>query len=621
MSFDSAASPALTMRAVRDDPDAAGWGFAWYPMDDRAAVVVKDPNATHETAMTRVLRDWDRFRSCCFLAHTHGAAKRVTQQDTHPFQRSYAGRDWVFAHSGELTRPDMRGEALPIARSALEPVGVTDSEHIFCWLLARIAAVGARSLAEVGGPTLHEWLGEVDRHGRGSLMLSDGVDVVAYAGSHGSYPLHRIRRTPPHATTLLRGRAVVIDAGDPYDVNRTMALVAREPLSDEPGWHALQAGELVIMRRGVFTYTSTHAEDVQPTAPPGASDESLGILWTESGGDTGEHALPPARGGVRPAAEAQALYAVPARTSQPDLDLPLQGRVLRVEHETVYRYDEPVELSSHIVRLHPVHDLFQEVLDYQLEVSPPGVARRAEDVFGNQVLRFKIERPYTELWVRARSRLRVVPPRTLHALKRSTIPLVWMPWQRQMMTPFLLPPELPETQLKALSEYAMSFVERQDYDLVDTLKDIYRSIFRDFRYVPGATMLETSPFTVFTRREGVCQDFATLFICLCRLLGVPARYRVGYIRTGADYENQLQSEASHAWCEVYMPRHGWCGFDPTNGVLANLDHVRVAHGRNYREATPTAGTLFKGGQGERLETRVRVEVETEAPPSEARWRR
>ena len=114
-----------------------------------------------------------------------------------------------------------------------------------------------------------------------------------------------------------------------------------------------------------------------------------------------------------------------------------------------------------------------------------------------------------------------------------------------MMTPFLLPPGLPETQLKALSEYAMSFVERQDYDLVDTLKDINRSIFRDFRYVPGATMLETSPFTVFTRREGVCQDFANLFICLCRLLGVPARYRVGYIRTGADYENQLQSEASH----------------------------------------------------------------------------
>lgn len=618
MSFDSAASPALTMRAVRDDPDAAGWGFAWYPMDDRAAVVVKDPNATHETAMTRVLRDWDRFRSCCFLAHTHGAAKRVTQQDTHPFQRSYAGRDWVFAHSGELEE-DAR-EALPIQRRSLEPLGVTDSEHIFCWLLEKIALARHRSLAEVGWPTLHEWLGEVDAQGRGSLILSDGVDIVAYAGTKGHYPLHRIRRTPPHATTLLRGRAVVIDAGDPYDVNRTMALIAREPLTEEPAWGAFQPGELVVMRRGVFTYTSTNASDVQPTSPPGTSDETLGIHWTETTGGEAPamSGMPPSE---RPAAEAQALYAVPLRTSQPDLDVPPQGRILRVQHETVYRYEEPVELSSHVVRLHPVHDLFQEVLDYQLEVSPPGVARRAEDVFGNQVLRFKIERPYTELWVRARSRVRVLPPRTLQSLKRATIPLVWMPWQRQMMTPYLLPPELPETQLKALSEYAMSFAIRQDFDLVDTLKDVNRSIFRDFRYVPGSTMLETSPFTVFTRREGVCQDFANLFICLCRLLGVPARYRVGYIRTGADYENQVQSEASHAWCEVYLPRHGWRGFDPTNGVLANLDHIRVAHGRNYRDATPTGGTLFKGGRGETLQTSVRVDVEQEAPPAEVhrRW--
>ncbi|MCB9622442.1 MAG: class II glutamine amidotransferase [Sandaracinus sp.] len=104
MSFDTGSSPSITLKAGRDGSlDApAGWGFAWYPMDDAAATIVKDPNATHETPLTRVLRDWDRFRSSVFLCHTHGAAKRVTQQDTHPFQRSWAGRDWIFAHSGDL---------------------------------------------------------------------------------------------------------------------------------------------------------------------------------------------------------------------------------------------------------------------------------------------------------------------------------------------------------------------------------------------------------------------------------------------------------------------------------------------------------------------------------------
>ena len=67
----------------------------------------------------------------------------------------------------------------------------------------------------------------------------------------------------------------------------------------------------------------------------------------------------------------------------------------------------------------------------------------------------------------------------------STIPLVWMPWQRQVLDPFLLPPELPETELAELAEYAMSFVKRNDYDLLDTLLDINHTIFREYAYHAG----------------------------------------------------------------------------------------------------------------------------------------
>lgn len=87
-----------------------------------------------------------------------------------------------------------------------------------------------------------------------------------------------------------------------------------------------------------------------------------------------------------------------------------------------------------------------------------------------------------------------------------------------------------------------------------------------------------------------------------------APYRVGYIYTGANYENKVQSEASHAWVELYLPWNGWRGFDPTNGCMAGTDHVRVACGRNYRDATPTTGTIYKGQGGvETLDVEVRVE--------------
>jgi transglutaminase-like putative cysteine protease len=85
---------------------------------------------------------------------------------------------------------------------------------------------------------------------------------------------------------------------------------------------------------------------------------------------------------------------------------------------------------------------------------------------------------------------------------------------------------------------------------------------------------------------------------------------VGYIYTGRDYENKIQSDASHAWAEVYLPSVGWHGYDPTNGRPAELDHIRVAAGRNFRDATPTSGTIYKGGTGETLTVGVRVSVET-----------
>jgi transglutaminase-like putative cysteine protease len=177
-----------------------------------------------------------------------------------------------------------------------------------------------------------------------------------------------------------------------------------------------------------------------------------------------------------------------------------------------------------------------------------------------------------------------------------------------MMSPYLLPPELPEAELRALSDYAMSFARRWDGDLADTLSDINACINRDYAYVPGVTSVETTPYEVFSHRRGVCQDFAQLFICLARLLSIPARYRTGYIYTGGDYANQAQSEASHAWIEVYIPELGWRGFDPTNGSLAGADHVRVAAGRHYLDAAPTSGTIYAGGGGEVLRVSVRVEA-------------
>jgi transglutaminase-like putative cysteine protease len=290
-------------------------------------------------------------------------------------------------------------------------------------------------------------------------------------------------------------------------------------------------------------------------------------------------------------------------------------RRFAVVHRTGYRYALPVGRSTHMLRLVPVHDRVQSLLEHDLTVTTDGeriVTKHIdfEDVFGNRARRLILERPFTELVIEARSvvEVRDTDPlvfKPLHA--RRAIPLVWMPWQRTMMAPYLLPTELPETQLEELAEYAMTFVERNDYDLIGTLLDMNRSIFTEYKYSQGSTNNATTAFDVYVNRRGVCQDFTNLFINLARLLGVPARYACGYVYTGPKAENHAQSEASHAWVQLYLPEVGWKGFDPTNGIVTQTDHIRVSVGRSSVDATPTSGTIYVGGGAETLNVDVRVE--------------
>lgn len=284
--------------------------------------------------------------------------------------------------------------------------------------------------------------------------------------------------------------------------------------------------------------------------------------------------------------------------------------IYSVMHETTYRYAEPVEKSQQLFRLQPVHDIYQNLMEYKLSLSVNGQVCNFTGAFGNHASFIEIEEPYQELKIMAESIVAVMkfPTEHLNLTHQSRIfPAVWMPWDLVMMQTYLLPPELPESELFELADYAMSFVKKNNNDILAVLNDINQTIYRDYSYVQGQTTLFTSPYEVYWNRQGVCQDFAQLFICLARLLNFPARYRVGYLFTEKDYENQVQADESHAWVEIYLPYCGWLGFDPTNGCMAEQNHIRVACGRHYNDATPTSGT-FIGGGGEELNTSVKVKL-------------
>jgi transglutaminase-like putative cysteine protease/predicted glutamine amidotransferase len=600
MSLDGPSSPSIKLQLGKpvSGSHEQGWGFGWYPGDQTAAMVTKDPAALSTQVLLDAITDWSSFRSTVFFCKVRGANKGYAHHDTQPFTRSFAGRDWMFMHNGDLNKEQL--EKLPRRKSGLlEPLGSTDSELVFCHLLTAMHREKIRRIADLDPHLLYEWLQPFDQLGSADMSMTDGESTACFHGSQSPKPMFYTRLQPPNNQQVYISEAAQLALSDPRDTYRTALIFSSSPFSNSR-WIEMQPGQLIVARRGAVVWDSTTKQSVAAASPVLPSPQTPNLEQTEE-------VLTHPQSEQTPS---QTLVTNVRSITHTEAGNPLAYRLFEVNHVTHYEYSEPVEHSTHFFRLQPANDAIQEVLHSSLTISTAGEEIQFEDVFGNQSLHYTINQSYAELSITAISQVKVfAAPPDDHSLsrRRTSIPLIWMPWQRQMMMPYLLPPELPESQLTELTEYAMSFVERNDYRLFRILEDINNSIYRDYQYVPGITSLHTTAFEVYTNRQGVCQDFTNLFICLARLLSVPARYRMGYIYTGSNYTNKIQSEASHAWAEVYLPYVGWRGFDPTNGCAVTQDHVRVACGRNYRDATPTSGTIFRGGGTETLNVDVKMQ--------------
>jgi transglutaminase-like putative cysteine protease len=276
---------------------------------------------------------------------------------------------------------------------------------------------------------------------------------------------------------------------------------------------------------------------------------------------------------------------------------------LHVLHRTRFKYATSVRESFNEVRLQPVSTEAQTCHNFLLKVLPTAKLSHYLDFYLNYVHLFEIVQPHTELVVEANSTV-TTPDAPVIAAELHPAPLATIGECARLdrCYDFLQSSTYVEAGAP-LWRLGLDATDGQT-DAWQAAQAIMHYVHREFRYQPASTNAHTHMREVLEARTGVCQDFAHVMLGLCRAIKIPARYVSGYLYNGP--ADQLKgAQASHAWVEVYLPGHGWCGLDPTNNRQPDGHYVKVAVGRDYADVSPVKGT-YRGTAKRQLQVEVLV---------------
>lgn len=295
---------------------------------------------------------------------------------------------------------------------------------------------------------------------------------------------------------------------------------------------------------------------------------------------------------------------------------------VRITHSTEYTYRRPVQPTTHRLMLRPrdSHDL--RLRKATLTLMPPAARTRwAHDVFGNSVCYVEWDDARTEV-------LRIVSTLDLdHFPPISDLPLDPAADTYPFSYSTEEAPDLARVRERhhpdpdrVVDEWAHGFLRNDGPTrTMDMLSAMAQAIKSDFTYEAREEEGTHPPSRTLSTRRGACRDFALLMMEAARSLGLAARFVSGYL-----YDDRMEGSANpvigggatHAWCAIYLPGAGWVEFDPTNGLVAGRNLIRVCSARTPHQAVPVSGA-YRGRAEDftGLNVRVTVQVGDDSGPT------
>ena len=221
------------------DTHADGFGIAFF--EDKGVRIYLDDKASAASPVADLIHQYP-IKSMNVIAHIRKATQgAVTLANTHPFIREIWGAYWVFAHNGNLIDYHYEGG------DHFNPVGQTDSEQAFCFLLEHLKQKYPHQPDKKNLFQEIKRIAEQLRHyGVFNFTLSNGIWLIAHCNTN----LHYIIRKAPFGQAQLIDKDRSIDFAKETTPNDQVAVIATFPLTSDEQWTPFAVNSMILFENG-----------------------------------------------------------------------------------------------------------------------------------------------------------------------------------------------------------------------------------------------------------------------------------------------------------------------------------------------------------------------------------
>lgn len=235
-------------------------------------------------------------------------------------------------------------------------------------------------------------------------------------------------------------------------------------------------------------------------------------------------------------------------------------------------FSEPARDHRFTVKSIPHSDERQEIIDQKIKIVPNEFLCDSRDSFGNLCIYGNSKGWYEKFEV------------LVEGMAKTGLKQYVTETTTEKIGVFKYPSAYTKPGLR-LRQFFDSFHFDETSGVLQRVMMMMEKLYLVFPYQKGITNILTTAEEAMEKGGGVCQDYAHILIALCHMAGIPARYVVGMM---------VGEGASHAWVEVFF-QGKWYGFDPTNRLLVEDQHIKISYGRDYRDCVLNQGVFIGGG--------------------------